>query len=40
MIWGWAVPDRKESTSDEDIAAIVAEHAGLFSGLGGVCVGN
>lgn len=40
VVWGRAVPDPKESTTNEDIAAIVAEHKGLFSGLGGVCVGQ
>lgn len=40
VVWGRAVPDPKESTTNEDIAAIVAENNGLFSGLGGVCVGQ
>jgi uncharacterized protein len=40
VVWGRAVPNPEESTSNEDIAAIVAENNGLFSGLGGVCVGQ
>jgi hypothetical protein len=40
VVWGRTVPDPQESTTNEDIAAIIAEHKGLFSGLGGVCVGQ
>lgn len=38
VIWSRATADPTESTPNEDIAAIVKEHPGLFSGLGGVCV--
>jgi predicted TIM-barrel fold metal-dependent hydrolase len=38
VVWGRAVPDPRESTLDEDVAAIVAVHRGLFTGFGGVCV--
>lgn len=40
VVWGRAVPNSKESTPNDDIAAIVAESNGLYSGLGGVCVGR
>ncbi len=36
VIWGRAVSDPKESTANEDVAALVREHPGLFSGLGGI----
>ena len=38
VIWGRAVTDPEASTTNEDVAAVVAEHAGLFTGFGAVCI--
>jgi len=36
VVWGRAVADPKDSTVNEDVAALVREHPGTFSGLGGI----
>ena len=39
VVWGRAVDDPKESTSNDDVAAIVEENRDVFAaGLGGICV--
>lgn len=38
VVWGRAVSDPKASTSNDDVVAAVNEHAGLFSGFGGIRV--
>lgn len=36
VVWGRMVGDPNESTENEDVAALVAQHRGLFTGLGGI----
>jgi hypothetical protein len=39
VVWGRAVDDPAESSTNDDVAAIVADHADVFAaGLGGICV--
>jgi predicted TIM-barrel fold metal-dependent hydrolase len=38
VVWSRKVADPEESTDDEDVAALVREHPGLFSGFGGIRV--
>jgi|ERR1043166_3306768 predicted TIM-barrel fold metal-dependent hydrolase len=39
VVWGRAVDDPRESTNNDDVAAIVRENSDVFvAGLGGICV--